>query len=232
VTRVRRAGVDFAAKPDFKLALGDAVRVVGEAAAVDAAARDLGHSPKDLDIPDLIPLSAGIAVGVLLGSIPFAVPGVPVPLKLGLAAGPLLVAIVGGMLHRVGPFVFYLSPGASHVLRDLGIGLFLAAVGLRSGDGFVDQAFSARGLTWMAAGAVITLVPLSIAAAVGTYFLKARYLTLAGVLAGSMTDPPALAFANAQADSDAPSVAYATVYPLTMILRLVCAQALILLTLE
>jgi putative transport protein len=191
-------------------------------------AAELGDSPRELTTPDLLPVLLGIAAGVVLGMLPLALPGVPAPVRLGLAGGPLLVALALSRIGHLGPLVWYLPPSANLALRELGIVLFLAAVGIRAGDRFVATLVAGDGLAWMGLAALITLVPLLAAALVGRLAMRLNFLSLCGLLAGSMTDPPALAFASRLATSDAPAVSYATVYPLTMILRVVCAQLLVL----
>ena len=166
---------------------------------------------------------------MLLGSIPLAIPGMPAPLKLGLAGGPLIAAIVLARIGHVGPLVWFMPPVANTALRELGIVLFLAVVGFRSGDQFADTLIYGDGLSWMACGALITIIPLTVVALIGHLFMRMNYLSLCGLLAGGMTDPPALAFANALTPSEAPALAYATVYPLVMCLRIIAPQVMVLL---
>jgi putative transport protein len=170
---------------------------------------------------------AGIALGIVAGSVPFGLPGVPSPVRLGLAGGPLLVAIALSRIGKVGPLVWYMPISANYALRETGIVLFLAAVGLGAGDAFVETLVRGDGLHWMACGVVLTVVPLLAVAVAARLTLGLNYLTLCGLLAGSMTDPPALSFATTVSGSEAPSLAYATVYPLTMILRVLSAQLLV-----
>jgi putative transport protein len=229
ITRVARAEVELGARPDLELQYGDTVLAVGEPEGIRRVASELGDSPRDLNYPHLVPVFVGIVVGALLGSLPLAVPGIPVPVKLGLAGGPLLVALLAARVRQIGPLVWYLPLSANFVLREVGIALFLAAVGLRAGDRFVDTLVSGPGLVWLAWGAAVTVVPVLVVGAVGRGLLGHNFLTLSGVLAGSMTDPPALAFATSVAGSDAPALGYATVYPLTMILRVVLAQLVVVL---
>ena len=229
VTRVLRAEVELAPTPQLKLQLGDRVQAVGEQAAIDKVASELGDSVKELDHPHLIPIFVGIVLGVIVGTLPIPLPGVPAGVKLGLAGGPLLVSIVLSRINRIGPLVWYLPIPANYALRESGILLFLACVGLKSGSGFLQTLVRGDGFYWMAMAAIITFVPIMLVGLVGRVFSKLNYLTICGVLAGSMTDPPALAYANTIAGPEAPSVAYATVYPLTMILRVVCAQLMVLL---
>ena len=228
ITRISRTGIEFTPRPDVKLQYGDSVIAVGSTEALDRAAQELGNSARRLNLPEVIPIFVGIALGVMLGSIPFRVPGVPAPVKLGLAGGPLLVAIILSQVGRIGPLIWYLPQSANTMLRELGIVLFLAAVGLRAGDRFVETLVQGQGFLWMGLAAIITLVPLLLTALIGRLFVKMNYLTLCGLLAGSMTDPPALAFAGTLTGSEAPSVAYATVYPLTMILRVLTSQMVVL----
>jgi putative transport protein len=227
ITRVGRAEIELGAAPGLELQYGDTVLAVGEAEDIKKVASEIGDSPRDLNYPHLVPMFLGVALGVLVGSWPFTLPGAPGPLKLGLAGGPLLVAMALSRLGKLGPLVWYMPISANFMLREVGIVLFLAAVGLRAGDRFVETIVSGPGLEWMAAGALVTLAPLLIVAAAARLLLRTNYLTLCGVLAGSMTDPPALSFANAAARSDAPALAYVTVYPLTMLLRVLAAQILV-----
>ena len=217
-----------AAHPGFELQYGDTVLAVGEQGDISKVAAELGDSPKSLNYPHLVPMFLGIALGVVLGSWPFSLPGVPAPVRLGLAGGPLVVAILLARLGKLGPLVWYLPISANYALRETGIMLFLGAVGLGAGDVFVETLVHGDGLYWMACGALITLVPMLVVAVVARAALKMNFLTLSGLLAGSMTDPPALSFATGVTGSEAPSVAYATVYPLTMILRVLSAQLLVL----
>ena len=228
VTRVNRAGVELVATQGLQLQVGDRVTVVGSELAVDKVSTILGNSMKRLNEPNLIPIFIGIALGIILGSIPFTVPGIPQPIKLGLAGGPLVVSI---LLSRFGyryKLVTYTTQSANLMLREIGITMFLACVGLSAGDGFVDTIVNKGGFAWIGYGFIITMLPLLIIGFAGRYFFKLNYFTLMGLLAGSTTDPPALAYANATAGNDAPAVGYATVYPLTMFLRVLTAQLMIL----
>ena len=228
ITRVSRAEIEFVPTEDFELQFGDTVLAVGEADSIQKVSEALGNSLRRLNHPQLIPVFFGIVLGIILGSIPFHLPGIPAPVKLGLAGGPLLAAILLSRLGRLGPLNYYMPISANFMLREVGISLFLACVGLRAGDQFVATLTQGDGLRWMAFGAVITVVPLVTVGLVARLFLKLNFTALCGLLAGSMTDPPALAFAVSSAGSEAPSVAYATVYPLTMILRVLYAQVLVL----
>jgi len=227
VTRVTRQGLEFTASPGFKLQFGDVLMVVGEEAGIEAVSRVVGNTPKALEHPHPIPLFIGLALGVLVGSVPFLVPGLPAPVKLGLAGGPLLVAILLSRLANTGSLVWHLPPSANLVLREIGIALFLAAVGIKSGEHFLALLSGGDGLRWLACGALITAVPLFVVALVARAWKKLNYAELCGLLAGAMTDPPALAFAQQTTQSDAPAVAYAAVYPFVMLLRVFSAQLLI-----
>jgi len=231
ISRIMRAGIELPVTGDSSLEFGDIVTAVGPEAALDRVRGVLGDQRARLDEVDFPGLFIGVALGVLLGSIPLALPGLPAPLKLGLAGGPLVVAILLGRLGKWGPFTWYMPPVANHALREFGIVLFLAVVGLKAGDRFLDTLVHGDGLAWAGYGAMITLLPLLVVGLVARFVFGFNYLTLCGVLAGSMTDPPALAFANAQSPSPAASVAYATVYPLVMGLRIFAPQVLVLLLL-
>ena len=227
VTRVTRQGLEFTSSATLKLQFGDIMMVVGEAPQIDEVAKVVGNSPKALDAPQPIPFFLGIALGVLFGSIPFAIPGLPAAVKLGLAGGPLVVAILLSRLANTGPLVWYMPTSANHMLREVGITMFLAAVGIKSGEKFVAVLTGGDGLRWFLFGAVITIVPLLLVGVIARAWKKLNYAELCGLLAGSMTDPPALAFAHQVTESDAPAVAYATVYPLTMLLRVFAAQLVV-----
>ena len=229
ITRVSRTDIEFTAQPDFKLQFGDTVLVVGDPSAIANVAKELGNSPKALTHPEIIPVFVGIILGVVLGSWPIAFPGMPAPVKLGLAGGPLVVAILLSSVGRVGPLVYHMPLSANFIMRELGIVLFLSCVGLKSGDRFVETLVQGDGFYWMGLAAIITVVPLLTFALIGRLCLKVNFLSLCGLMAGSMTDPPALAFAGTVTGSEAPSIAYATVYPLTMILRVLCAQLIVIL---
>jgi putative transport protein len=228
VTRVTRAEVELSASGHQRLQFGDMLLIVGREGAIERVAEALGNSVKQLNHTELIPIFVGIALGVLLGSIPVAFPGVPAPVKLGLAGGPLVVAIVLSRIGRIGPLLWAMPNNANFALREIGIVLFLACVGLHSGEKFLDTLLHGDGLWWMAMAVAITLVPLLVVGVFARVVMRTNYVSLCGLLAGSMTDPPALAFANTVTGSDAPSISYATVYPLTMLLRVVCAQLLVL----
>ncbi|MBP3517329.1 MAG: putative transporter [Parabacteroides sp.] len=228
ITRISRAGMDLVAKPGLTLQVGDRVNVVGTETAVGNVEKVLGNSMKRLNEPNLITIFIGIALGIVLGSIPITFPGIPQPVKLGLAGGPLIVAILVSRFGYHYKLITYTTQSANLMLREVGITLFLACVGISAGDGFVDTIVNNGGFAWIGYGFIITFVPLMIIGCIGRYFCKVNYFTLMGLIAGSTTDPPALAYSNATAGNDAPSVGYATVYPLTMFLRVLTAQLLIL----
>lgn len=228
ITRIHRGEIELTPTPGLELKFGDSVIVVGDEAGIQRASAQLGNSSKQLNHPQVVPIFVGIALGILLGSWPVQFPSMPAPVKLGLAGGPLLAAIFLSRLGRIGPIIWYMPQSANFILRELGITLFLSCVGLKAGDKFIETLTNGPGLAWMGYAAIITLVPLVIVGIIARAMYKVNYMTLCGVLAGSMTDPPALAFANTIASSDAPSISYATVYPLTMLLRVLSAQILVL----
>jgi putative transport protein len=228
ITRVNRSGVDLIADPALDLQLGDRVTVVGDENAIKNVERVLGNQMKRLNEPNLIPIFIGIFLGVLLGSIPFSFAGIPQPVKLGLAGGPLVVAILISIFGPKYHLVTYTTMSANLMLREIGICLFLACVGLEAGENFVSTIVHSGGLNWIAYGVIITVTPLLIVGIIGRWIFKLNYYTLIGLLSGSTTNPPALAYSNAIAGNDAPAVTYATVYPVTMFLRVLSAQLLIL----
>lgn len=225
LTRVNRAGVDLLPYQGLELQVGDRVMVVGPEKSVDKVAEVLGNSLKKLDHPNLVTIFIGIALGVLLGSIPLM--NVPQPVKLGLAGGPLILAILIGRFGTHFRLVTYTTMSANLMLREMGIALFLACVGLGAGEGFVDAIVNG-GYRWIGYGAIITILPLLIVGTFARLVLKMNYYTLTGMLSGAMTDPPALAYANGVAGNDMPAVAYSTVYPVVMFLRVLTAQIFIL----
>lgn len=229
ISRVSRGDHELVPGAHLKVQFGDMLTVVGDPQSFPAVAALIGNRSKALQETQMIPIFIGIALGMLLGSLPIAVPGLPAPVQLGLAGGPLVVAIVLSRLGHVGKLVWFMPPPANHMMRDFGIALFLAAVGVKSGTGFVDTLLHGDGLRWMAFGAVVTLVPLLVVGIGGYLLTRTNYLSLCGVLAGSMTDPPALAFAQGLSSSEAPILAYATVYPLVMVLRVIAPQVVALL---
>ena len=227
ITRVNRAGVDLIPYQGMELQVGDKVMVVGPEAAVAAAEKVLGNSLKKLDHPNLLPIFIGIALGVLLGSLPLM--NIPQPVKLGLAGGPLIIAI---LLGRFGPhfhLVTYTTMSANLMLREIGLAMFLAAVGIGAGDGFVD-AIVDGGYKWIGYGVIITVLPLVLVSLRARLKFKMNYYTIMGLMAGAMTDPPALGFASTSSGNDMPAVSYATVYPVVMFLRVLTAQLLILMS--
>lgn len=226
VSRVNRGGHELVPDSGLKLQFGDMLTLVGAPESMPLVAGIVGNRSKALLETQMTSIFIGIALGMLLGSLPILLPGLPSSIKLGLAGGPLVVAILLSRLGHVGRVVWFMPPAANHLMRDLGIALFLAAVGVKSGHGFVDTLVHGPGLSWMAWGVLITLAPLVLVALVGTLLTRVNYLTMCGLLAGSMTDPPALAFAQGLAPSEAPILSYATVYPLVMVLRVVAPQVI------
>lgn len=229
LSRLNRAGIEVMPHGNLFLQLGDRVKIVGTMEGVEKATAALGNSVKKLDVPEIAPIFLGIVLGVVLGSIPFMIPAVPIPVKIGLAGGPLIIAL---LLSRFGGALYlnnYITYSANLMLRELGITLFLASVGLASGHNLGDAFASGKAWEWMVMGAAITILPLLIIGFIAHKYFKKTYFETCGLLAGASTDPPALAFAIKTAGNDIPSGTYATVYPLTMILRIVGAQLLILL---
>lgn len=229
VTRVLRNEVEMAPAANLRLHFGDVLQVVGERDALDHVAATVGNRPQELSHTHFAPIFLGIALGVIVGMLPIAVPGLPEPVRLGLAGGPLLVAIVLGRMGSLGRLVWHMPEIANRSFRELGIALFLACVGLKAGPAFFDTVMTSTGVWWLGIGLIVTMVPLLIVGWIAMTVLHMNYLAVSGLLAGSMTDPPALAFANGLAGSEGPATAYATVYPLTMLLRIVLAQVLVVL---
>jgi putative transport protein len=227
ITRLNRSGVDLVANPRLTLQLGDRLTVVGSELGVNKVADVLGNSLKRLNEPNLVAIFVGIGLGIILGSIPFAFPGIPQPVKLGLAGGPLIIAILISRFGYRYKLITYTTQSANLMLREVGIALFLACVGLGAGESFVDTLVNG-GWSWIGYGFIITIIPLLIIGFIGRRFYKLNYYVLMGLIAGSTTDPPALAYANITAGNDTPAVSYATVYPLTMFLRVIVAQLMIL----
>ncbi|ATF75477.1 putative transporter [Pasteurella multocida] len=227
ISRLNRAGVELVPTANTALQFGDVLHVVGRSEVLNQAVSILGNAQQKLQQVQMLPVFIGIGLGVLLGSIPFHIPGFPVPLKLGLAGGPLVVALILARIGSIGKLYWFMPPSANLALREIGIVLFLAVVGLKSGGNFVDTLVNGSGLEWMLYGVFITFVPLMIVGIVARLYAKMNYLSLCGLLAGSMTDPPALAFANAiKEESGASALSYATVYPLVMFLRIISPQLL------
>jgi putative transport protein len=226
VTRVTRADLEMSAVPGLRLQFGDQAQIVGRDTDLDKAAAAVGNSLKELNETHFIPFFIGITLGVALGTMPIPFPGLPQPIKLGLAGGPLIVALILGRVGRIRRQVWHMPVNTNLAFREFGIALFFAAVGLSAGAKFFATAFSPTGLQWLIAGACVTVLPLLTIGVFGRVVLKMNFMDLSGLLAGSMTDPPALAFASNIAGSDAPTVGYATVYPLTTLLRILSAQVL------
>jgi putative transport protein len=227
ITRINRAGVDLIADPALKLQVGDRVTVVGDENAIKSIEQVLGNQMKRLNEPNLIPIFIGIFLGIILGSIPFSFFGLSQPVKLGLAGGPLIVAIFISIFGPKYHIVTYTTMSANLMLREIGICLFLTCVGIDTGENFVNTLIYGEGLRWIGYGVMITTIPLLIVGLAGRWLLKINYFTLSGMLAGSATNPLALAYSNSIAGNDVPTVSYATVYPLTMFLRVLAAQLLI-----
>lgn len=229
ITRVYRSGIELIASPQIRLQMGDRLTVVGDEQSIEKVTELLGNSLKRLREPNIVPIFIGIMLGVILGSIPVNIPGVVHPLKLGLAGGPLIVAILLSQYGYKFSLVSYTTTSANLMLREIGIVLFLASVGLMAGEKFIPAFVSGDGFIWMGYGAAITIIPILLTGIYSRLALKRNYLEICGLLAGSMTDPPALAFANDIAQSEAPALSYATVYPLVMFIRIFLAQLLIML---
>ncbi|EIM6671008.1 TPA: putative transporter [Escherichia coli] len=227
ISRLNRAGVELVASGDISLQFGDILNLVGRPSAIDVVANVLGNAQQKLQQVQMLPVFIGIGLGVLLGSIPVFVPGFPAALKLGLAGGPLIMALILGRIGSIGKLYWFMPPSANLALRELGIVLFLSVVGLKSGGDFVNTLVNGEGLSWIGYGALITAVPLITVGILARMLAKMNYLTMCGMLAGSMTDPPALAFANnLHPTSGAAALSYATVYPLVMFLRIITPQLL------
>ena len=226
VTRITRADIEMTAVPELRLQFGDVVQVVGRDTDLDKAAAALGNSIKELNETHFIPLFIGIFIGIVLGTMPIVIPGLPQPVRLGLAGGPLIVALVLGRIGRIGRLVCHMPENANLAFRDFGIALFFAAVGLDAGAEFFVTVFSPIGLRWLLAGACVTMLPLLLVGIYSRVAYRMNFVDLSGLLAGSTTNPPALAFAANLTGSDTPTLAYATVYPLTMVLRILCSQVL------
>lgn len=230
ISRLNRAGVELVPTANTTLQFGDVLHMVGSTDVMNNAISVIGNAAQKLQQVQMLPVFIGIGLGVLFGSIPFYIPGFPVALKLGLAGGPLVIALVLARIGTLGKLYWFMPPSANLALRELGIVLFLAVVGLKSGGSFLDTLLNGDGLEWMGYGVIITLVPLLVTGLIARLYSKLNYLSLCGVLAGSMTDPPALAFANAiKEESGAAALSYATVYPLAMFLRIISPQLLALL---
>lgn len=228
VTRVTRHGMDLFAHSSLSLQVGDRVMVVGPEGAVNRMASVLGNSVKRLNAPNIATIFVGIFVGILFGSIPIACPGIPVPIKLGIAGGPLIIAILIGRFGYKVHLVTYTTTSANMMLREIGLVLFLACVGIKAGGGFLETIVQGDGLKYVYTGFLITVIPILIVGIIARLKYKFNYFTIMGMIAGTYTDPPALAYANSVCSKDAPAVGYSTVYPLSMFLRIFTAQIIVL----
>lgn len=228
VTRVTRHGMDLFAHSSLSLQVGDRVMVVGPEGAVNRMANVLGNSVKRLNAPNIATIFVGIFVGIIFGSIPIACPGIPVPIKLGIAGGPLIIAILIGRFGYKVHLVTYTTTSANMTLREIGLVLFLASVGIKAGDGFLETIVQGDGLKYVYTGFLITVIPIIIIGLIARLKYKFNYFTIMGMIAGTYTDPPALAYANSACSKDAPAVGYSTVYPLSMFLRIFTAQIIVL----
>jgi putative transport protein len=226
-TRISHDDIELPASNNTILYYGDSIWVVGEHEDLDKFSKFIGDSPNALNHPFILPVFIGMLLGIIVGQIPIYLPGLPSPIKIGLAGGPLLVAILASRLGRFGHVVWYLPTSANLVMRKFGISLFLACVGLKSGAHFIETVMTAQGAIWFLWGCAITIIPLILVGVYALWKMKLNYLTVCGLLAGSLTDPPALVFANNLAHSNAQSVAYSTIYPMVMILRIVSIQILV-----
>lgn len=229
VTRVNRSGMDLFAARQLRLQVGDRVMVVGPQDAIERVANLLGNQLRRLDHPNIVTIFVGILCGILFGSLPIAIPGMPTPVKLGLAGGPLIISILIGRFGHKVKLVTYTTMSANLMLREVGLVLFLASVGIKAGENFVQMVVEGDGVLYVGLGFLITFIPLLITGIIARWHHRVNYFTLMGLIAGSNTDPPALAYANQIAGNDAPAVGYSTVYQLTMFLRILTAQLLILL---
>ena len=228
VTRVTRHGMDLFASASLPLQVGDRIMVVGPEDAVDRVASKMGNSIRRLNAPNIATIFVGIIMGIVFGSLPFAIPGMPVPLKLGIAGGPLIIAILIGRYGYKIHLVTYTSTSANMMLREIGLVLFLASVGIKAGAGFVNTVVDGDGLLYVLTGFLITIIPILIVGPIARMKFRLNYFTLAGMIAGTYTDPPALAYANSICSKEAPAVGYSTVYPLSMFLRIFTAQLIVL----
>ncbi len=228
VTRVTRQGMDLFAIPSLSLQVGDRIMVVGPEDAVNRVAAIMGNSIKRLDAPNIATIFVGVFIGILFGSIPVAIPGIPVPIKLGIAGGPLIIAILIGRYGYKVHLVTYTTTSANMMLREIGLMLFLASVGIKAGDGFLETVIQGDGVKYVYTGFLITIIPILIIGIIARKKYKFNYFTIMGMIAGTYTDPPALAYANSICSKEAPSIGYSTVYPLSMFLRIFTAQIIVL----
>ena len=224
ITRVNRAGIDLLPSRSLRLQLGDRVTIVGEARSIENAGRILGNEAKELRTPNLTSVFIGIVTGLLLGSIPFAIPGMSMPVKLGIAGGPIIIGILMGAFGPRFHIATYMSQSANLMLRQLGLTIYLACLGLSAGNGFLETVWSLQGLKWVAICCALTIVPVLVVSLFATKVFKTDYAKNVGMLCGSMANPIALNYANSMAEGDEPAVAYATVYPISMFLRVILAQ--------
>ena len=229
VTRVTRQGMDLFASSSLALQVGDRIMVVGPEDAVTHVSGVLGNSIKRLDTPNIATIFLGIIIGIIFGSLPFTIPGMPVPMRLGIAGGPLIIAILIGRYGYKVRLVTYTTTSANLMLREIGLVLFLASVGIKAGAGFWETVVQGDGLKYVGTGFLITVIPILIIGTLARLKFKFNYFTIMGMLAGTYTDPPALAYANQSCSKEAPAVGYSTVYPLSMFLRILTAQIIILL---
>ena len=228
VTRLTRHGMDLFASSSLPLQVGDKIMVVGPEDAVDRVANQMGNSLRRLNAPNIATIFVGIFLGLIFGSIPLAIPGMPVPVKLGLAGGPLIIAILIGRYGYKIHLVTYTTTSANMMLREIGLVLFLASVGIKAGAGFFETVIDGDGLLYVLTGFLITIIPILIIGPIARLRYKFNYFTIAGMVAGTYTDPPALAYANSICSKEAPAIGYSTVYPLAMFLRIFTAQIVVL----
>lgn len=228
VTRVTRQGMDLFAIPSLSLQVGDRIMVVGPEDAVNRVAAVMGNSIKRLDAPNIATIFVGVFIGILFGSIPVAISGIPVPIKLGIAGGPLIIAILIGRYGYKVHLVTYTTTSANMMLREIGLMLFLASVGIKAGDGFLETVIQGDGVKYVYTGFLITIIPILIIGIIARKKYKFNYFTIMGMIAGTYTDPPALAYANSICSKEAPSIGYSTVYPLSMFLKIFTAQIIVL----
>lgn len=228
VTRISRQGMDLFASNNYRFQVGDRIMVVGFEENVQRVAELMGNSERRLNAPNIATIFVGVVVGILFGSLPLAIPGMPVPLKLGLAGGPLIIAILLGRFGHRMKLVTYTTTSANMMLREIGLALFLASVGIKAGAGFWDTVVQGDGLKYVYTGFLITIIPILIVGTIARLKYKLNYFTVMGAIAGAYTDPPALAYANSVCSVEAPALGYSTVYPLSMFLRILVAQLIIL----
>ncbi len=229
ISRITRNGIDFSPLRSLKLQFGDILHVIGEQENIDAVAVRFGNNSAQINKAQIVPIFIGLAVGMLIGAFPISIPGTSIPIKLGMAGGPLMAGIIFSRIGNIGPVVWHMPPSVNNAIKDMGVVLFLSIVGISSGAMFIDSIVNGDGLKWMLWGTLITLIPVMTIGFIGRKFLKLNYLTLIGMIAGGNTDTPALAYASSLSNSDAMSQGYATVYPFTMFLRILSPQIIVLL---